>query len=87
LSQASQNRENRGVKLKVSGRLNGREIAETKKVDNKKRFSNSEITNPIYLGKAEAKTSTGKIGITVQISKKENQRKERKIKYVNPQKN
>ena len=77
LLQVSQNRENKGVKLEISGRLNGREIAETKKIDNKESISNSSIASLISYGEAEAKTSTGKIGITIQISKKEKQ----KIKY------
>jgi ribosomal protein S3 len=82
LLQASQNHENKGVKLEISGRLNGREIAETKKIDNKESISNSSIASLISYGEAEAKTSTGKIGITIQISKKEKQ----KIKYhVRPQ--
>jgi len=52
--------------------LDGREEAEDKKINNKRKFSSSLITSLINLGEAEAKTSTGKIGITIQISKKEN---------------
>ena len=65
--------------MEISGRLNGKEIAETKKTDNKKSLSNSSITSLIYFGKTEAKTSTGKIGITVQISKKPSQKIRKKV--------
>ena len=78
LIQASRNYGNRGVKIEISGRLNGRENAEDKKLNNKKRFSSSSIISLIKLGKTEAKTSTGKIGVTVQISKKENQKRRKK---------
>lgn len=84
LSQASRSQKNKGVKLEISGRLNRREIAETKKTDNKRSLSSSSIISLICFGETEAKTSTGKIGITVQISKKEEHKKKKKIKYVNP---
>ena len=78
LIQASRNWGNGGVKIEISGRLDGREEAEDKKINNKRKFSSSLITSLINLGEAEAKTPTGKIGITIQISKKENWKRRKK---------
>jgi len=61
-------REVKGAKIEVSGRLDESDIAQTKKVVQGK-MPLSTIDSNIDLGKAEVVTSYGKIGIKVLIYK------------------
>jgi len=61
-------RENKGIKIEISGRLDESDIAQTKKfVEGKMKLSS--IDSNIKEGRKEVTTSYGKIGIKVLIYK------------------
>jgi small subunit ribosomal protein S3 len=68
LSKLAAEREVRGAKIEVSGRLDGSEYGQTKKVVHKE-MKLSTIDSNIEEGEAEVITSYGKIGIKVLIYK------------------
>jgi small subunit ribosomal protein S3 len=78
-------REVKGVKVEISGRLDESDIAQTKKVIQGK-MPLSTIDSNIEVGRAETTTSYGKIGIKVLIYKGKIWQKRNK-NYVNTQKN
>lgn len=68
LSKALPQREVKGIRVKLSGRLDGSEIAKTEKINHGK-VPLSTLTSIIDYAQAEAKATYGKIGISVWIYK------------------
>ena len=85
LMKLSSEREVRGAKIEISGRLDESDIAQTKKIVQGK-MPLSTIDSNIDTGRAEAITSYGKIGIKVLIYKGKIWQKRNK-NYVNTEKN
>lgn len=79
VSKVTAQKEVKGIKVKISGRLDGSEIAKTEKLSVGK-LPLSTLISIIDFGKAEAKVTYGKIGISVWIYKgKQESMKEKKI--------
>ncbi|WNE41497.1 MAG: 30S ribosomal protein S3 [Mycoplasmataceae bacterium] len=68
LSKVTAQKEVKGIKIKISGRLDGSEIAKTEKVNSGK-VPLSTLVSIIDFAQSEAKATYGKIGISVWIYK------------------
>lgn len=68
ISKVTAQKEVKGIKVKISGRLDGSEIAKTEKVNSGK-VPLSTLVSIIDFAKSEAKATYGKIGIAVWIYK------------------
>ncbi|WNE41765.1 MAG: 30S ribosomal protein S3 [Mycoplasmataceae bacterium] len=68
ISKVTAQKEVKGIKVKISGRLDGSEIAKTEKVNSGK-VPLSTLVSIIDFAKSEAKATYGKIGISVWIYK------------------
>jgi len=64
ISKVTAQKEVKGIKVKISGRLDGSEIAKTEKVNSGK-VPLSTLVSIIDFAKSEAKATYGKIGISV----------------------
>jgi small subunit ribosomal protein S3 len=81
VSKVTAQKEVKGIKVKISGRLDGSEIAKTEKL-NVGKLPLSTLISIIDFGKAEAKATYGKIGISVWIYKgKQESMKEKKTVF------
>lgn len=79
VSKVTAQKEVKGIKVKISGRLDGSEIAKTEKLSIGK-LPLSTLISIIDLGKAEAKATYGKIGVSVWIYKgKQETMQEKKV--------